>query len=57
LISRAILHDERLYPEPFIFRPERFIAEDGKAEIEKDPILVGAFGFGRRSELFRKKIK
>lgn len=43
---RAILHDERLYPDPFTFRPEHFLAPD------IDPRAVGAvehaFGFGRR---------
>ncbi|KAL0573247.1 hypothetical protein V5O48_008716, partial [Marasmius crinis-equi] len=44
----AILHDERNYPEPFNFKPERYIV-DGKLNFEscRDPTTV-AFGFGRR---------
>lgn len=46
---RAILHDENLYPDPFEFRPERFL-KDGYISFEQqpDPILTGAFGYGRR---------
>jgi cytochrome P450 len=29
--SRAILHDERVYPDPFMFSPDRFI-RDGKLD-------------------------
>ncbi|KAJ7080834.1 cytochrome P450 [Mycena belliarum] len=42
----AILHDEAAYPDPFAFKPERFLL-DGK----RDPAVPGAgiaFGFGRR---------
>ncbi|KAF9257842.1 cytochrome P450 [Marasmius fiardii PR-910] len=44
----AILHDERLYPEPFKFKPERFLVE-GKLNFEnaRDPTFA-SFGFGRR---------
>ena len=47
---RAILHDEKAYPEPFKFKPERFLqVGDGKdVGINPDPIAMGAFGFGRR---------
>ncbi|KAJ7120745.1 cytochrome P450 [Mycena crocata] len=42
----AILHDEKVYPEPHAFKPERFLL-DGKLDpAMKDPI--SAFGFGRR---------
>jgi len=44
-IYRAMLNDERRYPDPFIFRPERFIDESGNLN-DDDKIL--AFGFGRR---------
>ncbi|KAJ7282028.1 cytochrome P450 [Mycena rebaudengoi] len=39
-------HDPRVYPNPMVFEPERFIARDGK-ETEPDPRHI-AFGFGRR---------
>ncbi|PBK75890.1 cytochrome P450 [Armillaria solidipes] len=41
----AILHDEKDYPNPLVFNPDRFIPEDGK-ELQPNPIA--AFGFGRR---------
>ncbi|TFK41265.1 cytochrome P450 [Crucibulum laeve] len=43
----AIFHDEALYPEPFKFKPERFLPEDSK-HMPPDPAVSGAFGFGRR---------
>jgi cytochrome P450 len=42
-----MLNDERDYPEPHIFKPERFLKNgklDGSA---RDPLDI-AFGFGRR---------
>jgi len=42
------MHDEKIYPEPFKFRPERFIPGDNKADVQMDPIVAGAFGYGRR---------
>ena len=44
--TRGMLHDPELYPEPDVFRPERFVAIDGGV-IENDPRDI-AFGFGRR---------
>ncbi|KAJ7247278.1 cytochrome P450 [Mycena rebaudengoi] len=42
----AILHDETMYPDPYSFKPERFLL-DGKPNPEvKSP--DAAFGFGRR---------
>ncbi|KAK0193929.1 cytochrome P450 [Armillaria mellea] len=41
----AILHDEKDYPNPSVFDPNRFIPEDGK---EPQPEPTAAFGFGRR---------
>jgi len=44
-----MLHDENIYPNPFVFNPGRFLTEDG-LEIRKDVKDPGfAFwGFGRR---------
>ncbi|KAF8182235.1 cytochrome P450 [Mycena galopus ATCC 62051] len=43
----AILHDERVYPDPHTFKPERFLLLDGKLNpAVRDPEI--AFGFGRR---------
>src|SRR6266404_242158 len=41
-----MLHDPTAYPEPFSFKPERFLASDGS--FQDDPLLSAVFGFGRR---------
>jgi len=41
-----MLNDPRTYPNPSEFKPERFLANDGK-ELETDPRTI-CFGFGRR---------
>ncbi|KAK0469622.1 cytochrome P450 [Desarmillaria tabescens] len=41
----AILHDEKDYPNPLVFDPDRFMPEDRK-ELQPEP--TAAFGFGRR---------
>ncbi|KAF8622987.1 hypothetical protein AX15_006585 [Amanita polypyramis BW_CC] len=45
----SILHNEEHYKDPMIFRPERFLTEDGRL----DPTVLNpfdvAFGFGRRT--------
>ncbi|KAI5889746.1 cytochrome P450 [Schizophyllum commune H4-8] len=44
----AIVHDEEAYPEPYAFKPERFLDIDGKLNpAVRDPADI-AFGFGRR---------
>jgi len=50
LLEKAMLHDENVYPEPFQFKPERFLTIDG-LEMKiwaRDPDNV-IWGFGRRS--------
>ncbi|KAH9971777.1 cytochrome P450 [Russula compacta] len=42
----GMLHDPTAYPEPFSFKPERFLDADGT--FRDDPLLTAAFGFGRR---------
>ncbi|KAJ6564499.1 cytochrome P450 [Mycena capillaripes] len=42
----AILHDERLYPDPYSFKPERFLLDGKLNPAVKNP--EAAFGFGRR---------
>ncbi|KAG7440167.1 cytochrome P450 [Guyanagaster necrorhizus] len=41
----TILHDEKDYPDPLAFNPDRFMPEDGK-ELPPEPTTT--FGFGRR---------
>ena len=44
--SRAILRDPTTYPDPAVFRPERFLDPDGN--LHDDPTLVSGFGYGKR---------
>ena len=45
--GRGILHNPKIYPEPYEFIPERFL-QDGKSVPDVlDPNSV-IFGFGRR---------
>ncbi|KIJ51010.1 hypothetical protein M422DRAFT_158706, partial [Sphaerobolus stellatus SS14] len=43
-----ILKDPGTYPDPSVFRPERFLPDENGGICEKDPTLTGAFGYGRR---------
>ncbi|KAF9522294.1 cytochrome P450 [Crepidotus variabilis] len=43
----AMLHDESVYPSPFLFKPERFMNGDALNPDVKDPDHA-CFGFGRR---------
>ncbi|KJA22222.1 hypothetical protein HYPSUDRAFT_202249 [Hypholoma sublateritium FD-334 SS-4] len=45
--SWAILHDEKIYPDPFKFNPDRFI-KDGKFDKSVPDPELSCFGFGRR---------
>jgi cytochrome P450 len=42
MCSRAMTHDEATYPDPYDFKPERFLNKTGTI----NDIL--AYGFGRR---------
>ncbi len=41
----AMTHDGDIYPDPFSFKPERYLDEDGRLN-DDDRIL--AYGFGTR---------
>jgi cytochrome P450 len=45
-VVRSILHDPARYPEPDLFKPERFLNSDGT--LLDDPVLTSVFGFGKR---------
>ncbi|KAF9444939.1 cytochrome P450 [Macrolepiota fuliginosa MF-IS2] len=47
----AIMHDEKTFPTPSKFDPERFLTPQGQLKKDKnipDPEVVATFGFGRR---------
>jgi len=43
----GMLRDERVYKDPYSFRPERFLDQPSNPA-ESDPSVNGVFGFGRR---------
>ena len=45
-LHRAMLNDERVYPEPHEFKPERFLKNEQLDGSVRDPMDI-AFGFGR----------
>ncbi|KAL0565197.1 hypothetical protein V5O48_016834 [Marasmius crinis-equi] len=44
----AILHDETVYPEPFSFKPERFLTPEGQLDPNVQDPAKAVFGFGKR---------
>ncbi|KZP23269.1 cytochrome P450 [Athelia psychrophila] len=42
----AVLNDERMYPDPFVFNPDRFMKNGSLDPSVRDP--EAAFGYGRR---------
>lgn len=43
----SIMHDEKMYPDPFTFNPERYNAAASEKGLNPDPAQF-AFGYGRR---------
>lgn len=48
MYHRAILRDERIYPSPDAFLPERFLEEADKETTKRRNPRNYVFGFGRR---------
>ena len=46
LCVRAILHNPDSYPDPEVFKPERFLNENGS--LRDDSVISTAFGAGKR---------
>lgn len=46
--TRAILHDEKTFPDSDRFYPERYLLADGQINPAMKDVETGAFGFGRR---------
>lgn len=52
MVSRAITHDEKAFPNPDAFIPERFLDKNGqlkdKLNLDHHDAEIATFGFGRR---------
>ena len=46
IFGRAVFRDPSIYPEPDVFKPERFLNPDGS--LRDDPLVTSAFGYGKR---------
>ncbi|KAI5889620.1 cytochrome P450 [Schizophyllum commune H4-8] len=44
----SMAHDEDVYPDPYAFKPDRFLTDDGTINRDVRDPCVFAFGFGRR---------
>ena len=44
----GITHDPAKYPDPFAFKPERYLAADGSFDCSTNDPSRYVFGFGRR---------
>ena len=42
------MHDKNVYPDPFDFKPERFLDENGQLDMSVPQPDTAFFGFGRR---------
>lgn len=52
LVNRGILHDPDVYPEPMLFKPERYFNTEGKLDYSAIDPARFSFGYGRRSVEF-----
>jgi len=49
VLARGICHDEKVYPDPETFNPDRFLDKDGNIDPSVEDPEVRIFGSGRRS--------
>lgn len=48
LFLRGMAHDPSVYPDPFNFKPERFLDAEGNLDFAVTDPQKFSFGFGRR---------
>jgi len=48
VLARGICHDEKVYPDPETFNPDRFLDKDGNIDPSVEDPEVRVFGSGRR---------